>query len=965
MSELEMSSLSLIEKNLKGIFLEYFKWYEKANKKFEKFAVLMQVGDFYEIYGYELPSLKLGNIRELQKVLNCHVTKKNGAKQSGYSNPLMAGFPLRSIEVKLDVLKQNYYVIYVINQKDIPGKAEKSRDEAIIISPGTNINPIGEDNTFILSIYLERFSTRGKYIKAAGISYIDISTGKSFTDQFEDHNEDFDNAFSQVIKTLTSTNPKEVILYNKNLDMTEDEIIQSLNISSDIFVRYFNKEEGDIDKRIFDIKYQEMYLMKIYKAQIGMLNVIDYLGIGRKEESRHSFMVLLNIIEKYQPQLLNDIEKPRLEFARENMILDNTTIKQLDILSNGKSNNFRIQKYTCIFNVINFTKTSIGYRYLKHRITNPEMNGDKINFRYDLAGELLNNKNYKRLDDILSKTPDFERIHRKINLKTIKLKDFCILDKGYNNILKFYSFKTDIFSQFMSDNIPRKELSNYIKSYKKVFNVGHMNMDSFGVSKNIFKPGVHKDLDILFVKRNLGMNLFERVQQEFSNFCKSVFKSYKTKDVFVKIEELKNSKYLKMTESKYKKMIPFKNKFKDWKFIIGDVEYSLEDFVFEVKTKGKVYKICHKDLDYSNIEELDIEIYSLTKKYFLETMSNYFKTYHKIYQNLVKIVGEIDFAYSNAKCADINNYIRPEIEEEKEAYFEIVNMRHPMIEKLCTDKFKPFDLTLNSEKIGLILSGINGTGKSSLMKTIGVLVTMAQAGYYVPCNSMKYSIFSKIMTRIVGNDNILTNSSSYQVEIKELISILNRADRNTLVLIDELCRGTEHISSVSLTVSTIMEFSREIRNKFIITTHLHKIFDFTKELDNVLIKHISIKEENNVLIYDRELKDGKSPTDYGLMVAKNMGVSERVMAQALKIAKMMMNEQSEILSTKQSRYNKNLFMTECEKCKTAKDLHTHHIIEQNEANENGFFKDGSHMNHISNLQVLCRKCHQDHHHHNK
>ena len=958
-----MSELSIIEKRLKGVFLDYFRWYKKAEAKFEKFVVLMQVGDFYEIYGYEMENFKLGNIREIQKVLNFHVGKKSGTQP--YSCPLMAGFPNYTLEKFTNILKQNYYVIYVINQRDNcicnhkKCKCKKLRDEAIIISPGTNSNPMEEDNNFLCSIYLERYSSKGKSIKVAGISFIDISTGKSYINQFEDNSEDLDNAFSQTIKTITATNPKEIIIFNKNLDMGKEELIQSLEISGNVYVRYFDNLK---EKRLFDIGYQDVYLTNIFKTQMGMLNVIDYLGIGIKTESRNSFMLLLHIIENYQPQLINNIEKPVLDFLQERMILDNTTVRQLDILSRDENSNFRIKKYTSIFNVINFTKTNIGHRYLKHRITNPEMNVDIINFRYNLAEELLINQTYEKLEDILQKLPDFERIHRKINLQTIKLKDFCILDKGYKSFLDFYGVNDAILlKKFINENVTKKDLSTYIKDYKKVFNISHMNNDSFGVKNNIFKKKIHIDLDELFVKRVVGMKLFDIVQQEFNKFFRKNLTSVRPKDVFVKIKELKNSKYLEMTEHKYKKLMEHKEALNEWSFQISEINYNLKDFILEKKAKN--YKICHPDLDYSTIEELDVEIYNLTKKYFLETMETYFKKYHKLYKNLIKITGEIDFSFSNAKCADKNNYSKPIIEQKEEAYFEIETMRHPLIEKLCIDKFKPFDLTLNSDKIGLILSGINGTGKSSLMKTVGILVTMAQAGYYVPCKKMKFGVFNKIMTRIVGNDNILTNSSSYQVEMKELRSILNRADKNSLILVDELCRGTEHTSSVSLTTATIQEFSLEIKNKFIITTHLHKIFSYIEDLDNVLIKHISIKEENGKLIYDRELKDGCSPTNYGLLVAKMMNIHPRVLARANKIRKDLLSLQSEVLSTKRSRYNKNLFMHACEVCETAENLHTHHIREQNEADENGFFDDGSHKNHISNLQVLCRDCHEEHHRH--
>ena len=499
----DIYSLSFIEKKLNKINLEYFRFYEKAQKKFEKFAILLQVGSFYEIYGYEMKDFKLGNIRDLQKILNCHVTRKNGTKPHNYSNPLMAGFPEYTINKYINILKQHQYVIYLINQKDNckckkikkECKCKKSRDDAIIISPGSDTNHITEDNNFLCSIYLEQYSIRNKYIKVAGVSFIDISTGESYINQFADNNEDFDYAFNQIIKTISAINPSEIIIYNKNLNMTKDEIIKNLEIG-DIFTRYFD----NLDKQYFNIEYQKNYFMKIFKTKIGMMDVIDYLGIGINMESRNSFMVMLHIIENYQPQLINNIEKPILDFNQKSMILDNTTIKQLDIFKKIQDNTKN--KYTSIFNVINYTRSNIGYRYLKHRITNPELNCDVINFRYNLTNELLENNMYKNLDEILKKIPDFERLHRKINLQTITLNDFCILNDGYKNILNLYFDKNmKIYNNFLNNTLLKNDLENYINTYKKIFKISSMNNNankskktsSYYRTNNIFKMGIYKD----------------------------------------------------------------------------------------------------------------------------------------------------------------------------------------------------------------------------------------------------------------------------------------------------------------------------------------------------------------------------------------------------------------------------------------------------------------------------------------
>ena len=961
MSE-EIYSLSTLEKKLKdGIYRLYFQYYLKAKEKnYERFIILMQVGDFYEVYGYELPELRIGNIREVSRIMNISVTTKSTQhiKKHTIKTPLMSGFGVSQIEKYTNLLKRNNYIIYHIVQEDIPGKDNKNRILKEIISPGTNTQPEINDNLYLFAIYLEQWNN----MNTIGISYIDASTGKSYVHYFQDTKKDPDYGFNQIIRILKSTNPKEILIYNENLNTTEKKIIQDLEIREHILVRYFTKDSQQIDQELFKIGYQENRFDEIFKAKKGMLSIFDYLEFGPKTETQHSFMLLLYVIDQYNSKLLENINKPQFIFEDTKLILDTNTVEQLNLVDNNYSDNltYRNKKYSSVFQVINYTKTSIGHRYLKNKLINPDIDIQKIQDKYDMCKEL--GENYNTLNDILEHLPDFERLHRKIHLETITLRDFYNLHEGYENFNKLYQIKFSKIKKYIENTLPKKDLNNYMKIYKKNFNISNMNIYGFHPYKNIFKKGIYTDLDKLFKQKQDKIDIFQIVQKEYIKFFRENLKSFRKNTKYVSIKETGvkiKTKYLRITNGNYKKLQKkiMKDKLKKYKISFENKTYFLSDFTYEKPTKNDI-KISHPLLDYKKIEEVDIDIKKLTKKYFLEIMKKYSNTYQNIFNKIVDIVGKVDFTYSNAKCADKNNYIQPEIIDSNEAFFDIKNMRHPMIEHLCNDIYKPFDLKLNDEKLGLILSGINGVGKSSYIKTAGIMITLAQMGYYVPCTKMKYSIFTQIMTRIIGNDNILTNSSSFQVEMKELRSILNRGNNKTLVLVDELCRGTEHNSSVGLTIGVIDEFSKYMKNRFIITTHLHKIFDYLDEYNNILIKHISIKKENGKLIYDRKLKNGPSPSDYGLLVAEAMNIEQRVIEKARKVRNKIDDKPSEFMITKKSRYNSSKIMYKCEKCGTNKNLHTDHIKQQCLANDKGFFPDGTHKNKKANLQVLCDKCHK-------
>jgi DNA mismatch repair protein MutS len=325
-------------------------------------------------------------------------------------------------------------------------------------------------------------------------------------------------------------------------------------------------------------------------------------------------------------------------------------------------------------------------------------------------------------------------------------------------------------------------------------------------------------------------------------------------------------------------------------------------------------------------------------------------------------------------------------------------MRHPIIEKICTNEYITHNIVLgkkianhafanhtenlennkiienktdienkkleNNKKLiangnGILLYGINSSGKSSIMKAVGLNLIMAQAGMYVACEKMVYSPYKTLLTRILNNDNIHKGLSSYAVEMEELRGIAARADENSLVLGDEVCHGTETISAISIVAASV-EYLCKRKTSFIFATHLHQLMDLeeVQQIANLGIYNIKvvINEQTKKLEYSRELEEGSGDPLYGIEVAKMMGLNNDIILTAYKIRKKLLNINEKFLNDKKSRYNAKVFMDMCTQCKKRPAVETHHHKPQKLADENGFIE-SMHKNHISNLKPLCHDCH--------
>ena len=303
------------------------------------------------------------------------------------------------------------------------------------------------------------------------------------------------------------------------------------------------------------------------------------------------------------------------------------------------------------------------------------------------------------------------------------------------------------------------------------------------------------------------------------------------------------------------------------------------------------------------------------------------------------------------------------IPREKKACLEATQIRHCLIEQLQSDEvYVPNDVSLGDTIDGILLFGTNAVGKSSLMRSIGIAVILAQSGLFVPCKQFVYKPYKSLFTRILGNDNIFKGLSTFAVEICELRTILNLADENSLILGDELCSGTETTSALKIFGAGLISL-HERKSSFIFTTHFHEIrsMDTITSLERMVMRHMSVRYdiEKDELVYARTLKEGAGEHVYGLEVCKYFKLPEQFMSLANSLS--IPNELVSLLSRTPSHYNAQKIKGGlCEKCGKREAVDIHHLIHQKNADENGFINH-IHKNHKANLMNLCKICHQEIH----
>jgi len=978
-----------------ALIKDYFAKTEQYISEYgENTVVLMQVGAFYEVYG--LQNKTTGDVKGSKIIAFSQTCDLNIADKKicvGKEGVVMAGFSHYMIDKYLKKLQEAGFTVIVYTQDEQAKNTTRSLSG--IYSPGTYFSL--ESNTKITNnitcIWLHvstNMKSRDKQIHV-GISNIDIFTGKSTIFEFNELFLMNPTTFDELDRFNSIYNPSEVILVGNVTEKEMDNIINFGNIQCKSIHKINTELHTNNAKRANNCEkqtYQKTVLEKFFK-----ITDFDVFSQNFYENAiaTQSYCYLLDFIYQHNPNLVNKLHEPIFDNYSERLVLANHSLKQLNIIDDGNYTG----KFSSVEKLLNQCITPMGKRKFSHCLLNPTTNSEHLNEEYNITEHILANHicNYASLKNKLMLLKDVSKIGRQLVIKKISPKTIF---QFYNNLLSIKGvyaslIKDKLLLAYFHKRMDKNECTR-IEEYCDI--VVKFLEDNFVLSLcddiettqlfevNFIKNGVDIELDN---KKQLlleSSNKLEAIRAYFNENIMKYEKKAKTTD-YVKLHETeKNSFSLVATKRRCNNLKEIVNKNTEEPLGITLNYNSSEDgqiqSTFRIKLRDNLFlnaqTASNDSISNTDINEL-CKSMSSVKVQMKDLITG---VYNKILNKMddfqphilaiVDFITIVDVIFTKANIAQTFNYCKPTIVDSEKSYFNAKDLRHCLIEHLQQNElYVSNDIELGNNLIdGILLYGTNAVGKTSLIRAAGIAVVMAQAGLYVPCSSFQFSPYQYIFTRILGNDNMFKNLSSFAVEMYELRTILRLTNESSLVLGDELCSGTESISATSIFVAGIQNLHVK-KSSFIFATHLHEIINYEEicELETVVLKHMSViyDREKDLLVYDRKIKDGPGDNMYGLEVCKSLNLPPDFIESAHNIRMKYHPTSASILSLKTSHFNSKKVVGMCELCGKEPGKEVHHLQHQNLANESGHIINATtggnvfHKNHVANLMTLCEKCH--------
>ena len=948
-----MDKISEILSQQKKLLTEiYFNLQLHFEEKYGKDAlVLMEIGTFFEVYEVNNDDMKVGKAKEIAELLNIQLTRKSKAiLENSVSNPLLAGVPAVSLDRYLSrLIDTKKYTIIVVRQKgEMPNI---KRYVANIISPGTNFEYLNEptENNIVSLLIDENLG-----IYSVGYAAIDVSTGKTICNEIHSTRDDKTYALDVAFNLLQTYSTSEVILTLDSKEIDKEWIIHYLELES---LHYsFNTKR-------FKISFQNELFVRVFDIN-SFLSAIEFLDLERHPYTTESLAVLIDFIIEHDESIIEKMNKPQFLGNNRYMYIGNNAMEQLSIISRDPAD-------ITLLDLIDKTSTAFGKRLLKERLLNPICDKELLEKRYDLTELLLPNIN--RFETHLKQIYDLERITRRIKLRKLHPVELTYISMSLEAILNLLFDAKDNGLE-IEENL-YDETTEMLKVLHDTFELdicARFRIEQ--INDNLFKDGIYPAIDTIVKSQEREVDKMDSVAQHVESlFSQDKLFTGTTKHTTVGYLESEGY-YLNLTKNRFTFI---EKRLKDSFVTIDNQHHFFKDFSYKyLKNAVKVQAPLFEEIT-RNYETSQVKLVSLVKQRYVESLDLLENRFSLLLDKLIIFIANIDVAISNAKCSKTMNLSRPLIEDG--SFYEAVGLRHPIIES--NDErgiYVPNDIflgtnnhilhnhiTLNAsdgeDVLGVLLYGINSSGKSSLMKSIGLSVVLAQAGFFVPAVELRFGLYDKLFTRIVSQDNLYKGLSTFAVEMMELKNIFNRANERSLVLGDEISQGTETESALAIVSSAILKLL-SLKSTFIFATHLHQLGNIPQlqNLKHLIFLHLGIKydESNDSLIYNRVLQLGMGDSLYGLEFAKSLHMDKDFLAMAQSIRENLSHGGSNIKKLsrqKRSKYNKELYLSKCALC-DEKVEDVHHIQEQHQADESGHINH-FHKNHKYNLIPLCKKHH--------
>ena len=647
-----------------------------------------------------------------------------------------------------------------------------------------------------------------------------------------------------------STGELNALFLEKNEDRMLQEIL-SLGLN-EIIVK------NEFDKNLLNI------LKNKYKKNISIYDLDEDTNLYKEiyddiNDDRYLIAIkhLLSYLINTQKRSLTHLQKVKIINNNKYLKMDIHTKRNLELT---ESLRLKSRNYSLLW-LLDKTKTAMGSRMLKNWIENPLVDINQINNRYDIIEKLLEEFILKEdLKSLLFEVYDLERLCGRISYGNTNGRDLLQLKNSLKVLPNIKAILEDL---------------NFYKNIETLDDLYNLLLTSIDDDApitikegGIIKQGYNNELDELKINRSSGKDFVIKMEQEERN--RTGIKNLKVgyNKVFgYYIEVSKGNVSLIKDEYNYER-----------KQTLANCERYITPLL-----KEKEAMILGAEEKVINLE------YNL----FIEIRDKV-RTYINRIQEIAKVIAEIDVLQSFATVTEENNYVRPILQTKREVF--IKDNRHPVVEKVLDETFVPNDIIMDENTDILVITGPNMAGKSTYMRELVITVIMAQIGSFVPAKECRIPIFDKIFTRIGASDDLVSGDSTFMVEMKEANTALSNATQNSLIIFDELGRGTATYDGLSLAQSIIEYIHDKIKCKTLFSTHYHeltKLEEHFKRLKNV---HVSALEENGKITFLHKIKDGSIDKSYGIHVAKLANLPDDLIKRANEILLTYENKKEVVIS---------------------------------------------------------------------
>lgn len=754
----------------------------------------------------------------------------------------MCGVPFHSADSYISKLIQKGYKIAICEQMEDPKFAKKlvKRDVIRVITPGTALeSEILEDgvNNYLMSICKGEAET--------GICFADVSTAEFHVTAFKN-----DVAEEKIVDELSSYAPKEILINSKALDFQNIAKYVKENLNTELQL---------LDDEKFDFETSaELILKTINKEKIGTL------GIGHSEAAVSALGAVIDYLQTVQKR--EQIEAPvEIDFFDEGeyVKLDANARRNLELTKSMMTGE---KKHSLLW-VIDKTKTAMGKRMLRNWVERPLMSISMITKRQNAVGELADNSEKRdSIRESLSGVKDMERLTARITYGTAYARELKALETTISNLPQIKAQLEGCGATLLKEIATSIDL---LQDVEGLINRAIVDDPPFSIREGgMIKEGFDENIDELKSIVENGAGLVASVEARL----KAETGIPKLKVGYNKVFGY----YIEVTNS-YKDMVPDS-------FVRKQTLTNCERFInSELKEiEGKVLGAKEKAVSAEN-------------EAFNEVRDTVSKEAERL-QKTARAIAVLDALASLAEVAFNNNYVCPKLNAE--GVIEIKDGRHPVVERLMDGGvFVPNDILLDNDKNRcLIITGPNMAGKSTYMRQTALIVLMAQIGSFVPAKSANIGVVDAIFTRVGASDDLATGQSTFMVEMKEVATILKNATKDSLIILDEIGRGTSTYDGMSIARAVLEHVCKKktLGAKTLFATHYHELTAMQGELDGVKNFSVAVKKRGDDIIFLRRIVEGGADKSFGVEVAKLAGVPDSVVKRAKVILKQLEKNRVEI-----------------------------------------------------------------------